>query len=110
MSKQKIFYEKINNDCIEVYKRVSRWIKIDFNLHGELFFRHNGRRYKLNDFMRINYPYYDTDILTDTINPLDAREVIQLSGYEANEYYKPLFIEVSDSGDSVRLYRYDGTI
>lgn len=110
MSKQKIFYEKVNNDYIEVYKRVSRWIKIDFTLKGVPFFRHNNRRYKLDDFLRINYPYYDSEVITDTINAKDAKEVIQLSGYEANEYYKPLFIEISDSGDGVRLYQFDGMI
>lgn len=108
----KLFYytgkDYYKNDYVELYRRVSRWIKISYNLNGDSYFRHNNKRYKLDDFMRIFYPSYENMVITDTINIKDSKEVIQLSGYEADKYYKPLFIEISDCGDYVRLYRFEG--
>ena len=83
--------------------------KIGYNLQGEPFFRYKNKRYYLDNFLRVHYPFIDTMIITDTINALQSKEIIQLAGYESDIYYKPLFLEIGDSGENVRLYRYIGT-
>ena len=93
-----------NATYTEKYTRVSRHIRIDYNLNGDPYFRHGGRRYYLKDFMRSNYPSCEpTEIISRD------GERVNLHGYEAENYYKPLFIELDDAGESVRVYRYEGS-
>lgn len=81
----------------ETYSRVSRQIRIDYTLNGAPYFRHGGRRYCLNDFMRVN-PFI--------ITARDG-ETVTICGYEAKNYYKPLFIEIDTAGEYCRLYRFE---
>ena len=88
----------------ETYTRESRRIRIDYTPAGDPFFRHAGRRYKLDDFMRINCMSWEPT----EIKAADG-ETVYICGHEAEVYYKPLFIEIDDAGETVRLYRYEGT-
>lgn len=76
------------------YKTNNRWIKINETVNGKPYFQHNGKRYRLDDFIRChdnpwigngNFPSY-------------------IHGYYAHEYYNPIFIEISPRGDAVKIY------
>ena len=90
----------------ETYVRESRRIRIDYTPTEDArpYFRHNNRRYYLDDFMRTFYPSY---------KPLEIvsadGERVSLHGQEADQYYKPLFVELSEDGETVRVYRYEGS-
>lgn len=104
--KQKTFFYKGKNytsaDYTETYKRESRRIRIDYTLteNARPYFRHNNRRYYLDNFMRIDHG--------TEIEAADG-EKVTLHGYEADQYYKPLFIELDEAGESCRVYRYEGS-
>ena len=105
--------------------RVSRWIKIrqnynvsprnhlyyyatdengyrtgstNFKHSSETFldyFRFGNQTYAINQFLRLTYPiFYETE---------DGK-LAYLSGYDAEDYYNPLMIELSDDCEYVRLY------
>ena len=95
-----------NATYTETYKRESRWMRIDYTPteNARPFFRHYGKRYYLDDFIRIGYP----DSHTTEIKAADG-ETVTLCGHEADQYYKPLFIELDDAGEAARLYRYEGS-
>lgn len=97
------------------YKRVSRWIKIEYRIitkKHDLFdyadssdcnegdgllicFRHGGRLYALGQFMRFTHPeFYDNK---------DGKTQF-LCGYDATTWYKPLICEIDDNGEYIRLY------
>lgn len=89
----------------EIYERVSRWIRIDYNANGEPYFRFRNKRYKLDNFLRCNSAWSSWN---DKIHN-DKGEEVTLAGYEADVYYKPFFVEISDCGEGVRVYQYLGT-
>lgn len=91
------------------YRRVSRWIRIDcipvtarhalaeYADGGTVScFRHSGRRYAINQFMRLTYPEFYTD---------ENGKTGHLSGYDATQWYKPLLIEIDDGGEYIRLFQ-----
>lgn len=99
------------------YERVSRWIRIDHKevteksrlydysdcmeyyvgeKGGVNYFRHNDREYAIGQFMRLYYP--------EVFENEDGKESC-LSGYDCEEYYYPLLVELHDNGEYVRLYR-----
>ena len=86
----------------ETYTREGRAKKILYTLTeaSRPYFRHNGRRFYLDDFLRNTAPI--------EIEAADG-EKITLHGYEAEQYYKPLFIELDDAGEYCRVYRFEGT-
>lgn len=110
MNRQKVFYytgkDYTRRDYKEKYTRVSRWIKIDYTPTeaARPFFRHANKRYYFDDIMRVNYPG-----TTPTEIKAEDGETVLLSGYDSTTYYKPLFVELDDGGESVRLYRYEGS-
>lgn len=90
-------------------KRVSRWIQIHCDyvsprheLYGYsddgslLYFKFDGRRYALGEFMRFSWGPITFD---------ENGEQKTLAGYDSAEYYYPLLIEISESGEYVRLYK-----
>lgn len=108
MAKQ-FFYTGIDykgDKYMERYTRAGRWAKIDYTMSGVPFFRYNNRRYKLDDFISMSSDW--SVGLASTIKAADGETVV-LSGYESDNYYKTLFIEVSEGGEAVRVYRYEGT-
>lgn len=90
----------------ETYTREGRWKKIEYTAAEEsrAYFRHNGRRYYIDNFLRIGYP----NPHTVEIEAADG-EKITLCGHESEVYYKPLFIELDDAGEAARVYRYEGS-
>lgn len=110
-----------NNTLIQ---RVSRWIRIkqayditkrhslyyyrrDENGYGEYsdefnpnngtfldYFTFNGRKYAIEQFLRLDYP-----IMFEENGKLQF-----LSGYDSENYYNPLLIEIDDSGEYIRCY------
>lgn len=96
-------------------RRVSRWIHVECRYvtknhslydYGDayceeekknpvLYFKHNNRLYALNQFMRLSSPMFFED---------EEGKTSFLSGYDATEYYYPYLIEISESGDYIRLY------
>ena len=98
----------ITTDDNRKYKRVSRWIKIeyrevtkkhilfDYADDGQLCcFRYGGRLYAVGQFMRFNYPEFYTD---------EKGKKSFISGYDCTQWYKPLCCEIDDGGEYIRLY------
>lgn len=97
------------------YKKASRWIKIktayvterhslydyvdDFdsvdNKRELTYFTHNGRKYALDQFMRMSAPITFTD--------RDGKLTV-LSGYDCTNYYNPYLLEIHPDGEYVRLW------
>ena len=51
----------INREYVERYERVSRWIEIKFTTpkkedDSKAYFRHDNRRYYLDNFLRVSFP------------------------------------------------------
>jgi len=105
-------------------KRVSRWIKIRqaYNItsrHSLFYYRmdengyrdgqtnfnpdngtyldyfvFNGRKWAIDQFLRMDFPI-----------TWEENDKLQfLSGYDSENYYNPLMIEIDDSGEYVRCY------
>ena len=95
--------------------RVSRWIKIEAKEitkrsrfwdyadpcteeNGKRLidvFRFNNRWYCLDQFLRLSYPVFFEE---------NGKKGF-LSGYDGENYYYPLEIELDESGECIRLYR-----
>ena len=91
----------------EEFKRMSDWLDIE---HEEITdemkeyteckedwwqpcFEYNGKRYWLSDFIRTHN------------NPCGGMKTPDyIHGYYWKDYYNPIFIEIHDSGDAVRVY------
>ena len=73
------------------YKTNNRWIKVNTD-NGS--FRHNGKRYHLDDFVRCHNNPWNSGNFPSYIH-----------GYYAHEYYNPMYIEISKGGDAVKIYR-----
>lgn len=58
------------------------------------YFRFNGRKYAIEQFLRLDHP-----IMFEENDKLQY-----LSGYDSENYYNPLLIEIDDSGEYVRCY------
>ena len=101
-------------------ERVSRWIKIrqaynvtekhslyyyaeklEENENMLDYFIFNGRKYALNQFYRFGTMW------TPSPPPMfyENDKLHYISGYDAENYYNPLLIEVEECGEAVRIYR-----
>lgn len=58
------------------------------------YFIFNGRKYAIEQFLRLDCP-----IMFEENDKLQY-----LSGYDSENYYNPLLIEIDDSGEYVRCY------
>ena len=98
------------------YNKVSNWIDIKYQYvtkrHGLsdyadfcgtdnekegllTYFTFKGKKYAMGQFMRLSYPeFFENE---------DGKQSF-LCGYDCTCYYKPLMMELSDYGDSVRLF------
>ena len=90
----------------ETYTRKSRYIMIRYNTAGNPFFIFQGRRYYLDNFLRTSNAW--TGTASEEITANDG-EKIRLAGYQAETFYKPLFIEIDEGGEAVRVYQYEGS-
>ena len=109
MKNKKFYYNGknyFNADYVETYERESTWKSIFYTIANESrpYFRHNGKRFYIDNFTRTNYPAGDYT----EIKAADG-ETAFLHAYESETYYKPLFIEIDESGEKIRVYRYIGT-
>lgn len=69
---------------------------------GILFwFRFNGKKYALDQFICMNGMWATPVMFEDETGKLNY-----LSGYDSEDYYNPIMIEVSDDGEHVRVYQY----
>ena len=77
------------------YKTNNRWIKVNRTLNGKPYFKHKGKRYYLDDFIRCHdNPWIGTSHYPSYIH-----------GYYAREYYHPMYIEIERRGEAVKVYR-----
>ena len=98
------------------YKKVSNWIEVKYQYvtkrhslsdyadfcgtdnenEGLLtYFTFKGKKYAMGQFIRLSYPeFFENE---------DGKQSF-LCGYDCTCYYKPLMMELSDYGDSVRLF------
>ena len=89
----------------EKYKRVGRWQRIKWTLSGSSYVVHDGRRYKLDSFYRLGSAW----CLGEPFEIKDrAGRSAVLCGYQMEEYYKPLFIQLDECGEMARLFRFEG--
>lgn len=99
------------------YQRVSNWIDVKYDYvtkrhslsdyadfhdidnweKGLLtYFTFKGKKYALGQFMRLSHPeFFENE---------DGKQSF-LCGYDCTNYYKPLMLEMTDCGDSVRLFQ-----
>lgn len=87
-------YVKVNDDWIEI-----EYVEDEHDEEKDFVpsFWWDNKRYYLDNFVRVhNNPYMGG------IN--DAPDYIH--GYEADNYWCPIFIEIADSGDCVNVYKY----
>ena len=59
------------------------------------FFRYGGRNYAINQFLRLDFPIMWND---------EDGKTQFLSGYDSENYYSPIMIEIADDGETVRIY------
>ena len=59
------------------------------------FFRWDGKTWAIEQFLRMDYP----------ATWEENGKLQYLSGYDCNDYYNPIMIEISDGGEYVRVYR-----
>ena len=115
------------------FKRVSRWIKLKtnynpnkrnelwdyvqddmgyrtcqsgFNPDSDLFldyFTFNGRNYALEQFIAIGCI---ADAIGHSEGYIEDGKKHFLSGYDEQNYFRPLFIELDEYGERVRCYEY----
>ena len=115
------------------FERVSRWIKLktnynptkknalwdyvqdemgyrtcqkDFNPDSDLFldyFTFNGKNYALEQFIGIGSI---ADAIGHHEGYVENKTKHYLSGYDEQDYFHPLFIEIDEYGEHVRCYRY----
>ena len=50
----------------ETYKRVSKWLKIYFNLSGDPYFNFKGKRYRLDNFLRLSSGFASGNICIES--------------------------------------------
>lgn len=92
---------RINIHCDYVAKRHSLAEYVDFSNSEDgkgllNWFRFHGEKYAIGQFMRLTTPYFFKD---------ENGKTSYLCGYDCENYYNPLLIEITDSGEYVRLYR-----
>ena len=100
-----------------ICQRVSNWIEIKYayvtkrhslsdyaDFYGTdnekegllAYFTFKGKKYALGQFMRLLSPEFFED---------ENEKQSFLYGYDYTDYYRPLMIEMSDCGDSIRLFQ-----
>lgn len=90
----------------ECYERVGNWQTIKYTLGGSPYLLHNRKKVFLDRFYRFGSAWCSGEV----VNCEDpAGRKATLHGYEIDEYYKPLFIELSEDGEKARLFRYQGS-
>ena len=108
MNKQKKFYYTgktyQNATYKEEYIRISRWKRIYFNNAGNPYFLQDGKRHFLDNYIRIGA----TMGAYAEIIAKDGEQAL-LHAQQADQYYKPYFIEIDESGEAVRVYQYNGS-
>lgn len=98
-------------------KRVSRWIKIHFseivtekhslyyyadkyeNNNYVDYFIFNGKKWALSQFMRFGYP-----MTANYIQWYEKDKLHYMSGFDSENYYNPLLIEMDECCEYVRVY------
>lgn len=67
------------------------------------YFRFEGKQYALEQFLSTSSTFMGAYNPYYTANNVD--DYVILSGYEADEYFHPLLIELDECGEYVRLYK-----
>lgn len=73
--------------------------KIDENENVLDYFVFNGRKYALSQFMRFGYP-----ITAVYIQWYEKDKLHFMSGFDSENYFYPLLLELDEYGEYVRLY------
>lgn len=77
-----------------MYKVDSRWLKIYYTVDDKPYFNYHGRRIHMDAIVRTHNNPWVSDIYPEYIH-----------GFEADEYYDPLYIRVNDDGTAVKVYK-----
>lgn len=91
----------------ERYCRVGKWQAVKYTVSGIPYITHNGRRYRLDNFYRLGSAWCPGEAFTVTDA---AGRKATLHGYEMDEYYKPLFIQLDEYGEKARLFKFEGGV
>lgn len=81
-----IKYKEITDEMKE-YTNEDNWIQGGFEYNGDFYWLSNFVRAHNNPWGEIDCPGF-------------------IHGYDATNIFRPLFVEISDSGDAVRLYKH----
>ena len=71
----------------------NRWIKIRYTFGGNPYFIHKGKRYNLNDFIRVHNNMWISGNFPDYIHEM------------SQDYFNPVFIQISNSNDAVKVWK-----
>lgn len=66
------------------------------------YFKFAGRTYAIEQFFGIGSI---ADMIGHSMGYIENGERHYLSGFDSEDYYNPLYIEIEDGGEHVRLYR-----
>ena len=64
------------------------------------YFIFQGRKYAINQFLNLNNPFYCIPVMF-----YENGKLQYLSGYDSENYYNPIMIELSEDGEQVRIYQ-----
>lgn len=79
------------------YRTISRWIKVRYTATspGHAYFIFMGRRRRIDDFLRLDYPIMWED---------KDGKLQHISAYDGTAWWNPELIEIDDSGEYVRVW------
>lgn len=100
--------------------RLSRWIKLHYEYVSKkhslydyadtdssddmvllIWFQFRRKKYAMNQFICMNGVWANPVMFEDETGKLNY-----LSGYDCEDYYNPIMIELSEDGEYVRVYQY----
>ena len=65
------------------------------------YFTYNGRNYSIDQFMRIGCAF---DCMGRYLGYYENGDKHYLAGYDSADYFNPIFIELDEYGENVRIY------
>jgi hypothetical protein len=83
-----------------VKSKVSRFIKIQYTAKGKPFIKKDGKKMYLDDFLRIDYIFFNIDVKINGI----ILKIENFDGIMSLSFYTGYLIKLNDNGESVKVY------
>jgi hypothetical protein len=83
-----------------VKSKVNRFIKIQYTVKGKPFIKKDNKRLYLDNFLRIDYIFYDIDVkINGTILKTE-----DFDGIMSLSFYIGYLIKLNDNGEAAKVY------